>query len=58
VKEFMTWTNYDVRWINDYLRLKKKFVFGKFDAGEKADFFGTVFLITGLSFTEKLSKLV
>jgi hypothetical protein len=32
--------NYDVRWINDYL-----------STGQKADVFGRVFLITGLSFT-------
>lgn len=51
VKKLMQWTNADLRWLIDYMKMKKTHAIGKFDGGQKADFMGTVLTIIGLSFS-------
>lgn len=49
IKELMSWTDDDIRWFKEFLIKNKAQASGKFNAGQKANFLATLFLITGLS---------
>ncbi len=50
-KMLISWTYDDLRWFLDFLKRKKTFVAGKFNGGQKANFFMSMLLISGLLFS-------
>ncbi len=51
VKELVSWTGDDLKWLVEILKSKKTVVTGKFNGGQKANFMVTLLLIAGLSFS-------
>jgi len=49
IKELISWTDDDVRWLKEFLKNNKAQASGKFNTGQKANFLATLFIITGLS---------
>jgi formate dehydrogenase subunit gamma len=49
VRELMSWSYGDLRWIVEFLRKKKTHVTGKFNGGQKLNLLVTLLLIIGLS---------
>ncbi|MCZ7355599.1 MAG: cytochrome b/b6 domain-containing protein [Candidatus Methanoperedens sp.] len=51
MKELASLTNGDLKWFIGFLEMKKTYVKGKFNGGQKANFLFSLTLITGLAFS-------
>ena len=49
IKELTWWTAEDLRWFMGFLKMRRIFVAGKFNGGQKANFIVTLLLFAGLS---------